>query len=169
MTPADRLKAVTQYKLQKTSSKDRTQSNGEPWTRFVFNTDALLEEEAEQDEPGTTAGATTGAQAGLGAFDFRQHCSAQPHKADDSAHEAAIFGAPAQHLPAEPEQPASTAHGTSSDSDEQPQIVEIQEMTALGADNANNGGEADEPVLATAPKLSWRERAMLKKQQQAGS
>ena len=35
--------------------------------------------------------------------------------------------------------------------------------------NANNGEEADEPVPTTAPKLSWRERAMLKKQQQAGS
>ena len=33
---------------------------------------------------------------------------------------------------------------------------------------ANNGGETDEPVPTAAHKLSWREKAMLKKQQQAG-
>ena len=48
--------------------------------------------------------------------------------------QAAIFGGPVQHLPAEPEQPASMAHATSSDSDEQPQVVEIQEMIAFGED-----------------------------------
>ena len=63
--------------------QDNSQATGEPWTRFVFNTDALLEEEADQG----AAGATAGAQAGLGAFDFRQHRSAPPLKADDNAHE----------------------------------------------------------------------------------
>ena len=69
------------------SVQDIHQADGEPWTRFVFKTDALLEEEAEQNEPGTTAGTTAGVQAGLGAFDFRQHRSAKQHKTDDSAHE----------------------------------------------------------------------------------
>ena len=60
-------------------------------------------------------------------------------------------------MPAEPEQPASMAHGTSSDSDEQPQIVEIQEMTAFGEDvskhNISKSTLIKEPSLLRLPVL----------------
>ena len=45
--------------------QDNSKADGQPWTRFVFNTDALLEEEANADDAGN--------DVGLGAFDFRQH------------------------------------------------------------------------------------------------
>ncbi len=59
-------------------------ANGKPWTRFVFNNAALLDEEgAVPDGPGFEGSG----QAGLGAFDFRQHRSVQPALPAEDAHE----------------------------------------------------------------------------------
>ncbi|KAL0021144.1 hypothetical protein WJX77_004692 [Trebouxia sp. C0004] len=164
MGPTERLKAVMQYKLCKTSSKEPNAADGKPWTRFVFNNEALLDEEgAVPDGPGHEGSG----QAGLGAFDFRQHWSVQSARPAEDAHEAAIFGAPAAQAPAGHDSLRSLAHATSSESDERPQVVELHEITAVG--NDADPTDAVEPSAATQPKLSWRERALLKKQQAEGS
>ena len=62
--------------------QDKSQADGQPWTRFVFNTDALLEEEAIADDASN--------DVGFGAFDFRQHKPAHPCKADENAHEVIL-------------------------------------------------------------------------------
>ena len=64
--------------------QDPSSAEGKPWTRFVFNTEALLEEEgAAPDSPGLEGRG----QAGLGAFDFRQHRSVKPAQPAEDAHE----------------------------------------------------------------------------------
>ncbi|DBB18474.1 TPA: hypothetical protein ACH3X3_000117 [Trebouxia sp. C0006] len=164
MGPTERLKAVTQYKLRKTSSKEPNGANGKPWTRFVFNNAALLDEEgAVPDGPGFEGSG----QAGLGAFDFRQHRSVQPALPAEDAHEAAIFGAPAAQVPSGDDPLRRPAHAASSDSDERPQVAKLHEITAFGDDA--DPPDAVEPSTAPQPKLSWRERALLKKQQAEGS
>ncbi|KAL0043427.1 hypothetical protein WJX79_004474 [Trebouxia sp. C0005] len=164
MGPTERLKAVTQYKLRKTSSKEPNDADGKPWTRFVFNNEALLDEEGAVPEgPGFEGSG----QAALGAFDFRQHRSVQPALPAEDAHEAAIFGAPAAQVPAGDDPLRRPASAASSDSDERPQVVELHEITAFGDDA--DPSDAAEPGAASPPKLSWRERALLKKQQAEGS
>ena len=51
-----------------------------------------------------------------------------------SCFQAAIFGAPAQQVPADTKQPATAVYAESSDSDEQPQIVDLQDATEVGQD-----------------------------------
>jgi len=65
--------------VQEPASQDR-----KPWTRFVFNNDALLEEEGAAGDSPSLEG---NGQAGLGAFDFRQHRAAKPGKSAEDAHE----------------------------------------------------------------------------------
>ena len=55
--------------MQETAKQD-----GRPWTRFVFNKDALLDEEGAAPDSSAIDGQ---GMAGLGAFDFRQHQSAK--------------------------------------------------------------------------------------------
>lgn len=65
--------------MQDVPSKD-----GKPWTRFVFNNEALLEEEgAAPDSPADEGKGPVG----LGAFDFRPHRSQQIGKPAEDAHE----------------------------------------------------------------------------------
>ena len=64
--------------------QESSDADGKPWTRFVFNNEALLDEEgAVPDGPGFEGSG----QAGLGAFDFRQHRSVQPALPAEDAHE----------------------------------------------------------------------------------
>ena len=64
--------------------QDVPSQDGKPWTRFVFNTEALLEEEgAAPDGPAEEGKGSVG----LGAFDFRQHRSQQIGKPAEGAHE----------------------------------------------------------------------------------
>ena len=64
--------------------QDVPSQDGKPWTRFVFNSEALLEEEgAAPDIPAEEAKGS----AGLGAFDFRPHRSQQIGKPAEDAHE----------------------------------------------------------------------------------
>lgn len=66
--------------------------DGKPWTRFVFNNDALLEEEGAAP---SSPGADDSKQAGLGAFDFRPHrvaTAADPAKSAEQAHEVMPSG-----------------------------------------------------------------------------
>lgn len=65
--------------MQDVPSKD-----GKPWTRFVFNNEALLAEEGAA--PGSPAEEGKG-PVGLGAFDFRPHRSQQIGKPAEDAHE----------------------------------------------------------------------------------
>ena len=65
-------------------TQESNDGDGKPWTRFVFNNEALLDEEgAVPDGPGFEGSG----QAGLGAFDFRQHRSVQPALPAEDAHE----------------------------------------------------------------------------------
>ncbi|KAL3135050.1 hypothetical protein ABBQ32_007996 [Trebouxia sp. C0010 RCD-2024] len=165
MTDANRLKAVTAYKLQKTSAKDVSSQDGQPWTRFVFNKEALLEEEGAAPDGPDQEGQ---GPAGLGAFDFRPHRSAKIGKPAEDAHEAAIFGAPAAASGMEPVR-HSLPSASASDSDERPQVVELQEQAVqlpatITPDAANAPLVEPAPATAGAPKMSWRERALLKKQ-----
>ncbi|KAL3162699.1 hypothetical protein ABBQ38_008740 [Trebouxia sp. C0009 RCD-2024] len=167
MSDANRLKVVTAYKLQKTSAKDVTNQDGQPWTRFVFNKEALLEEEGAAPDGPDLEGQ---GPAGLGAFDFRPHRSAKIGKPAEDAHEAAIFGAPAAACGMQPLR-HSLPLASGSESDERPQVVELQEQAAqlpptITSDAANAPLVEPAPATAGAPKMSWRERALLKKQQQ---
>lgn len=58
--------------------------DGKPWTRFVFNSEALLEEEGAAPDGPAEEGKGS---AGLGAFDFRPHRSQQIGKPAEDAHE----------------------------------------------------------------------------------
>lgn len=64
--------------------QDVTNQDGQPWTRFVFNKEALLEEEGAAPDGPDLEGQ---GPAGLGAFDFRPHRSAKIGKPAEDAHE----------------------------------------------------------------------------------
>lgn len=169
MSDANRLKAVTAYKLSKTSAKDESHNDGKPWTRFVFNNQALLEEEGAAPDQGA------GAPVGLGAFDFRTHRSAQIGKPGEDAHEAAIFGAPVADSAAKPLEVSQPSGGDDSDPEDLPQVVELsglqsQHPSDADADVASAQQlEGADTTAARISKISWRERALLKKQQQVGA
>lgn len=64
--------------------QDVPSQDGKPWTRFVFNNEALLEEEgAAPDSPAVEGKGPVE----LGAFDFRPHRSQQIGKPAEDAHE----------------------------------------------------------------------------------
>ena len=65
--------------------QDKPTEDGKPWTRFVFNNDALLEEEGAAP---SSPGADDSKQAGLGAFDFRPHRSTKPQDSGRTAEQA---------------------------------------------------------------------------------
>ena len=71
-----------------TCLQEQPSAEGKPWTRFVFNNDALLEEEGAVP---SSPGAEDNKPVGLGAFDFRPHRSLKPEaggaKAAEQAHE----------------------------------------------------------------------------------
>lgn len=64
--------------------QDVHSQDGQPWTRFVFNSEALLEEEGAAPDGPAEEGKGS---AGLGAFDFRPHRSRQIGKPAEDAHE----------------------------------------------------------------------------------
>lgn len=64
--------------------QDVSSQDGQPWTRFVFNKEALLEEEGAAPDGPDQEGQ---GPAGLGAFDFRPHRSAKIGKPAEDAHE----------------------------------------------------------------------------------
>ena len=68
--------------------QEKPSDDSKPWTRFVFNNDALLEEEGAVP---SSPGADDSKPVGLGAFDFRPHRAAakatEPSKSAEQAHE----------------------------------------------------------------------------------
>ena len=79
-TPVQRMTLMANLMI----IQDIPSQDGKPWTRFVFNTEALLEEEGAAPDGPAEEGKGS---AGLGAFDFRQHRSQQIGKPAEDAHE----------------------------------------------------------------------------------
>lgn len=68
--------------------QEKPSDDSKPWTRFVFNNDALLEEEGAVP---SSPGADDSKPVGLGAFDFRPHRAVakatEPSRSAEQAHE----------------------------------------------------------------------------------
>ncbi|KAK9810946.1 hypothetical protein WJX73_000327 [Symbiochloris irregularis] len=140
MTAAQQLKARTKFQLQQRDQDTKTPADGEQWTRFVFNQDALLEEEGAQ--PAQDLSDAEGPFAPKPSHLQRSDRSQAVH-ATSHTHEDAIFGAPSK--PQAADQPVHSLQPAASKGE-------------AGADVA--GADAINPIVtANQSNLSWRERA----------
>ncbi|KAK9820549.1 hypothetical protein WJX72_011549 [[Myrmecia] bisecta] len=196
------MKARTKLLLQRAADKSGPAKEERQWTRFAFNSEALLDEEGAQPENGFHGDANV--------VSFRKPHAAATAEELQQAHEAAIFGASAS-IPAP--STSSSDSGAASDgglTHPQPPMGDAgaRESPRGGFDDwvgAGAGGglgfaglgahpeeasptcspqatnaQSPEPepelenngsllaaAAAGAHKLSWRERALLMKQQRA--
>ncbi|CAL8460587.1 g116 [Coccomyxa elongata] len=153
MSVGEKLKARTKLLLARTSKNDT--GNRERWTRFMFNKDALLDEEGADDFGGGANAVSLKVPAAQARQEERMQ-SAQ------EAHEAAIFGRPAA-VPHEQDHSSLAAVGQRAGLGARLPSAEPEYAAQLTA-----AMPIQSEAVQTQKAASWRERAaQLRAQRQA--
>lgn len=154
MKPSEKLKARTRLQLERNHCSkvhSRTGQDDTQWTRFVFNKDALLEEEGAQAEGGFSSGTN------MLSLKSSQQSARSAHEiiAAHRSHEDAIFGRT-------PVNDGLAALQRDDYAERQLHVDSSTQSTDISpAEPVNENDMVDAIAIANQTNLSWRERAEL--------